>query len=122
MKRPRKPSKTRPITEHASGGELYGPNTTLRNRVLEVSGGVATWVASEPVRELWEGRVAWEGAVEVFDVVNGAAPRAFAWERVEEDGRRSQVVVLQRPPVVTARDAVRASVVAEYQQRRGETK
>jgi hypothetical protein len=94
---------------------ILADNPTAVKVVVEAAGGAVAWVESVPVVERWKGSVAWEGRVEVFDVKGGSVPRAYTWERTEDDGRRTQVVVLHRPPVDSPAAAVRASIVAEFE-------
>jgi len=62
----------------------------------------------------FRGKVAWEGEVEVFAVTgHPKAAHAYAWEHETDEGNRAFVAVLGVPPVNSAQDAVRASIVAE---------
>ena len=57
----------------------------------------------------------WDGVVAVF-ALDGhpTAKRAYAWsEPVPESDRRRVVAVLRLPPVASAADAVRSSIVAD---------
>ena len=66
------------------------------------------------MRETFRGKVAWEGEVEVFAVTgHPKAAHAYAWEQETDEGNRAFVAVLGVPPVNSAQDAVRASIVAE---------
>jgi hypothetical protein len=88
--------------------------TKLAEVIRELHGVEATHVRSEPVRETFRGETVWDGVVEVFDVTGHAvATRAFAWSHATDEGGRRYVAVLQLPAVVTAADAVRASIAAE---------
>jgi hypothetical protein len=57
------------------------------------------------------GQVTWEGEVEVFSVTgHPAARRCYAWAEDIPTGTHF-VVVLARPPIQTASDAVRAAIM-----------
>jgi hypothetical protein len=70
-----------------------------------------------PVREVFEGKTAWEGVVHVFDLAgHPTATRAYAWSSPTEGStKRRFFAVLHRPPVDSPRAAVRAAIVAENQ-------
>lgn len=67
---------------------------------IETMHGCAAWrVGSEPVIELFKGEVAWDGAVEIFNLVgHPKAKRCFAWS-FDEGGETQYVTVLGTPPV-----------------------
>ena len=70
---------------------------------------------SEPVTETFQGMVVWEGVVEVFVVhEHPGAGLAYAWSHETDDGTRRYVAVLGLPPVLSAVDAVRASIAARH--------
>ncbi len=81
----------------------------------------ATHRATVPVHEVFRGQTAWRGFVEVFDLTgHPKAKRAYAWSHC--DGKDDQderfVAVLEVPPVQSALDAVRASIVADAKKRK----
>jgi len=60
------------------------------------------------------GEVAWEGDVEVFDLVGHAkAKRAYAWSEAATGRKRRFFAALHLPPVDSAASAVRASILAD---------
>ena len=73
---------------------------------------------SEVVRvtEAFQGAPAWDGVVHVFWVSDHpSATTCFAWSSpVENSDRRRFYAVLKQPPVATANDAVRASIITDY--------
>lgn len=73
----------------------------------------AFWEATVPVCEVSDGKVLWEGNVEVYRLIgNDQAIRCYAWE-VEAPGGQSRIhSVLQEPPIKNAADAVHAVLVA----------
>ena len=89
----------------------------LAEAIRNMHGAEATWVEAVPVREKHEGQAVWSGIVHVFDLTgHPKASRAYAWaEPVDEDsGRQRFFAVLHVPPVESAADAVRASIVERY--------
>jgi hypothetical protein len=74
--------------------------------------------ASVPVHEVFRGKTAWRGRVEVFDL-NGhpKAKRAYAWSHLDgpNDEETRFVAVLEIPPVVDAKTAVQASIVRDVE-------
>jgi len=73
----------------------------------------ARHVASEPVIELFNGEVAWDGVVEAFDLLgHPKAKRCYAWS-YEENGEAQYVTVLELPPVDSAETAVKVAIAAK---------
>ena len=92
----------------------------LQRAIFKLHGVVTTWAESVPVREEWEGRVVWDGVVEVFDLVNHpTVTRCYAWRHETNDGKMRIVTVLHAPPVDSPQAAVRASIVAEFKKKGG---
>jgi hypothetical protein len=84
----------------------------LRDAVQVMHRVPATHVESLPIRHALDAQTAWEGIVEVFDLRgHPRAKRCYAWSY--EVGPAAQfVTVLEIPPVDSAQNAVRASIVA----------
>ena len=76
----------------------------------------AVWRQTVPVHEVFRGKTAWKGEVEVFDLTGHTkAKRAYAWSHREgpnDQGERF-VAVLELPPVVSPETAVKAALVSE---------
>jgi len=73
-------------------------------------------VESVRVVEYFDGAVAWQGVVEVFDLIDHpTAERAYAWAHETDEGKIRYVAVLHKPPVDTPGAAVRALIAAEQQ-------
>ena len=73
----------------------------------------ARHVASEPVIELFNGEVAWDGVVETFELRgHPKAMRCHAWS-YEENGETQYVTVLELPPVDSAETAVKVAIAAK---------
>ncbi len=90
----------------------------LRGAIRDLHGCESRWTGSRPVTETFRGEVAWQGQVEVFDLIDHpAAERAYAWAHGTDEGRTRYVAVLHEGPVDSAQAAVRAAIVAEHQER-----
>jgi hypothetical protein len=85
----------------------------------------ASHTRTEPVRQVIDGRVLWEGKVEVFALLgHDDALRCYAWGDLDPAGRWQVTTVLAIPPVVSAETAVLAAVAArikEVESERDET-
>jgi hypothetical protein len=69
-------------------------------------------VASEPVIELFNGEVAWDGVVETFELGgHPKAKRCYAWSYMERSDTQ-YVTVLELPPVDSAETAVKVVIAA----------
>ncbi|HEY2883814.1 MAG TPA: hypothetical protein VGJ08_01195 [Rhizomicrobium sp.] len=88
--------------------------TELKRAIESQHGGTATYVQSVPVRETFEEKTVWDGAVSIFKL-NGhpTAQLAYAWSYELPDGKRRFFAVLHVPPILSPREAVRAAIVAE---------
>jgi hypothetical protein len=81
----------------------------LQKTIFDLHGCDSKHIAPIYVREIYEGKTAWEGAVELFLLLyHQRAKEAFAWSYKADDQRTRYVAVLAVPPIVTATDAVRA--------------
>ena len=90
----------------------------LRQVVEREHGCVSNHTNTERVSETFEGRTVWEGIVHVFDITgHPEATRCYAWSSpIEGSPKRRFYAVLEIPPVQSARDAVRAAIVAEHRE------
>lgn len=71
----------------------------------------ALWEATIPVREVVDGRVVWNGRVEVYLLVgHDKAKRCYAWTCETATGEKRIQVVLELPPIASAADAVRTTL------------
>jgi hypothetical protein len=65
-------------------------------------------VQSTPVREVFRGKVAWEGVVEAFSLTDHpTVPRCYAWSYQDDNGKTQFVTVLEKPPVTSPQTAVK---------------
>lgn len=88
---------------------------TLKMAVETQHGGSATLIAEVPVREVWEGKIVWDGVVSVFDLTgNPKATRAHAWSHAIEGSKKYRFyTVIHVPPVDSPAAAVRVAIVAQ---------
>jgi hypothetical protein len=80
----------------------------------------ATHHQTVPVHEVFRGKTAWEGLVEVFDLHgHPKAKRAYAWAHLDgpNDDKTRYVAVLEIPPVDSAKTAVKASIMADFKKK-----
>jgi hypothetical protein len=91
----------------------------LRDVIRKLHGVESKHIESVPVKEMFQGKTVWEGAVEVFDLVGHTkAPRAYAWSHDTDDPKQPKrhVTVLHIHPVTSPILAVRAAIVREFRQ------
>ena len=86
----------------------------LKKAILDLHGCISTWVESVPVKETFQGKVVWEGVVQVFDLKGHlTATRCYAWSHATKGKGRRFVAVLHQGPVDSPQVAVRAAIVQE---------
>ena len=87
--------------------------TELKDAIRATHGCESLHVESVPVKEVFEGQAAWEGKVEVFDLVgHRQAKRAYAWGY--RDGNQNKTVaVLEIPPVDSPESAVKVVIASK---------
>jgi hypothetical protein len=87
--------------------------TELKNAIRAMHGRESLHVESVPVKEVFEGQTAWEGTVEVFDLVgHPEAKRAYAWSYRDGDQNKT-IAVLRVPPVDSSQSAVKVAIAAK---------
>jgi hypothetical protein len=85
----------------------------LQYAIHGMHGCQSRYVRSVPVREVFNNLVAWEGVVEVFDLIgHPKAKRCYAWSFREGKQIRS-FAVLELPPVDSPETAVKVAIAAE---------
>ena len=84
--------------------------TELKNVIRSTHGCESLHVESVPVKEVFDGETAWEGIVEVFELVgHQTARRAYAW--VYRDGDQNQTMtILGVSPVDSPQNAVKIAI------------
>ena len=86
--------------------------TKIRDAIETMHHCAAHHVASEPVIELFNGEVAWDGVVETFELAgHPKAKRCHAWS-FEENSETQYVTILELPPVDSAESAVKVAIAA----------
>ena len=89
---------------------------SLRAVIGKLHGCDSKHVESVPVHEVFQGKTAWNGVVEVFDLTgHPKAKRAYAWSHLdgERDEKTKYVTVLQIPPVDSPQTAVKVGIAGE---------
>ena len=85
----------------------------IKNAVEKREGCRAKHIESLRVQEKWIDEIAWDGVVETFDLLNHpTTKRVYAWERWEPGEEPRYTIVPSLPPVNSARDAVKAAILA----------
>ena len=93
----------------------------LKAKIRLLHGYDAMHAQTVPVREVFQGKVIWDGEVEVFELLGHAkARRCYAWgyPNEKEPDRLDVVTVLEIPPVVSPQTAVTAVLAQHAQQQR----
>ncbi len=87
--------------------------TELKNAIRAAHGCESLHVESVPVKEVLDGETAWDGTVEVFDLVgHPKANRAYAWSYRDGEETKS-IAVLRIPPVDSPQMAVKVAIAAK---------
>lgn len=91
----------------------------LTQAFLDLHRAVAEHIGSVHIRETFRGEVAWEGDVELFELVDHpTATHGYAWTHETDSGGRRYVTVLRVPPVTSPETAVRAVIANEARKQR----
>src|SRR5260370_8563507 len=86
--------------------------TKLKDAIRATHGCESLHVESVPVKEVFEGQIAWEGTVQVFDLVgHPKAKRAYAWSYRDGDQNKT-ITVLGIPPVDSPRNAFKVAIAS----------
>jgi hypothetical protein len=87
--------------------------TELKDAIRETHGCESLHVNSVQVKEVFEQETAWEGTVEVFDLVgHPKANRAYAWSYRDGDETKS-ITVLHLAPVNSPQMAVKVAIASK---------
>ena len=88
----------------------------LKKAIRDLHHCEAEYIGTVPVTEKCEGKIVWDGEIEVFAIRgHPKAKRAYAWSHftgTSDQGPR-YVVVLELPPVDSPQTAVRAAIASE---------
>ena len=87
----------------------------LRKAIRNLHGCDSTWIQAVRVKETLKGETAWDGHVQIFNLIDHqAAVRCYAWSQAIDDStKRRFVAVLHQEPVTSPGAAVRASMVQQ---------
>ena len=87
--------------------------TKLKDAIRATHGCESLHVQSVPVKEVFKGETAWEGTVEVFELVgHPKSTHAYAW--TYRDGKQNKpTIVLKIPPVDSPQSAVKVAIAAK---------
>ena len=89
----------------------------IKDAILAVHGVDSKHVKSVPVVEEFEGKIAWQGNVEVFDLINHPkAKRAYGW-MYRENNKNMATAVLEVPPVDSPQTAVKVAIASKARSR-----
>lgn len=84
----------------------------LQDAIKRLHGCEATHVSTIPVTERFQGRIVWQGDVELFSLADHPkAESCYAWSFTDDAKVEQFSTVLKLPPVVSAETAVRADIV-----------
>ena len=91
----------------------------LRDVIQKVHGVRSLHVKSVPITEILDGKVVWDGVVEVFQLRDHPiSDRLYAWShKIDESGERRYVNVFHVKPITSPLQAVRAAIVEEHKSR-----
>ena len=91
----------------------------LREVIRKLHGCDSKHVRSAYVREMFQGKIAWDGTVEVFDLIgHPGAKKCYVWAHAKEGGGQRYVTVLEMPPIDSPTKAVQALIAAEFQRKK----
>jgi hypothetical protein len=90
--------------------------TTIKN----LHGVESTHIQTVHVKESFDGKMVWEGDVEVFELQgHPKAKQAYAWiHGLDDTQAKRHVTVLAVPPITSPETAVKAVIVHDYQQQK----
>ena len=90
----------------------------LREVIRRLHGVESKHVESVPIKEVFQGKTVWEGAVEVFELIGHAqAKRAYAWAHdTDNPKKRRHVTILHLGPITSPLLAVRAAIIQEQRE------
>jgi hypothetical protein len=85
----------------------------LKDTITQNHGGGSRFASIVPVKEIFDGKIAWEGDVMVFSLPdNPKAKRCYAWGHRDGKGDWEITTILETPPIDSAAAAVKAAIAA----------
>jgi hypothetical protein len=97
------------------------PIKALEKAIFDLHGCKSTWVASVPIKEVFEGKTVWEGVVQIFDLQDHpTASRCYALSYGLDDSKKRRFfAVLHQEPINSPQKAVKAAIINELRQKLG---
>ena len=96
---------------------------SLMDAIRRLHGCDASYLETIPITEIFQGKIAWQGDVEVFNIRgHPKAKRCYAWAHDTDNTGKRYVAVLELPPVDSAQRAVKAAIVEEIRSKREKQK
>jgi hypothetical protein len=90
----------------------------LKDTITQNHGGGSRFAGIVPVKEIFDGKIAWEGDVMVFSLADHPkAKRCYAWGHRDAKGEWEITTVLEAPPIDSAAAAVKAAIAASGRKR-----
>lgn len=96
----------------------------LKGVIKRLHGVDASHAESVPIKETFQGKTVWEGVVEVFHLHgHPKAKRLYAWTHETDDlnNPKRHITVLHLPPITSAIEAVRASIIKDFREEEQES-
>src|SRR5688572_2104093 len=85
----------------------------LKDAIQATHGCASRHFTTIPVTEMFRGKIAWQGDVEVFDLIkHPKAQHCYAWS-YDDNGTTHTTAVLGIPPVDSAETAVKVAIAAK---------
>ncbi len=92
----------------------------LHDAIRRLHGCESVHIETVPIKDVFQGKVVWEGEVEVFNLTGEFGERhCYAWSQPEDDGSERFFAVLKTPPIDSPIDAVRAMIASESERTKG---
>jgi len=89
----------------------------IQEAIKETLGCDSHWADSKRVTEKFQGQIAWDGVVEVFDLIgHPKAKRAYGWSYREGDIDKARVVLGMRP-VNSPQMAVKVAIASKAREK-----
>jgi len=86
----------------------------LQDAIKRLHGRTSTHIQTIPLTEQFQGKILWQGEVEMFALHGHPQARhCYAWTYRDGDNTEHYTAVLELPPVDSPRNAVRAAIAAQ---------
>lgn len=90
----------------------------LQEAIKKLHGCDSFFVGAVALTEKHEGRVVWDGVVNIFDILGHPEAKAcYAWASPTDNGGLKYYAILHIPPVDSPLAAVRASIARDYREK-----